>query len=175
MSAITLPSIPRTDFGKGAARRMRRSGHVPAVVYGRGTQLVHLAIPTHDLALALRQPRAVFTLTVNGASVLVKPRDVQRDPVKQTLEHVDLVVIDAAEAAQREEMAHAIEAAVHAAEEAGMDSAAAVMALEDAVAHGEDPAHAAEHAVADAEHQAQEYADEHRTRDQAEQAAPAAE
>ena len=167
MSTVALPSVPRTDFGKGAARRIRRAGQIPAVIYGRGTELVHVAIPTHDLDLALRRPRAVFTLTINGATLIVKPRDVQRDPVKQTLEHVDLVVIDAAEAQQREEMAHAIAEAVHAAQEAGMDTAAAVMALEDAVAHGEDPAHAAEHAVADAEHTAQEYADAHRSHETA--------
>lgn len=159
MSAVALPSIPRTDFGKGAARRIRREGQIPAVIYGSGSDVVHVAIPTRDLDLALRKPRVVFSMNVNGASVLVKPRDIQRDPVKRSLEHIDLVIIDKAEASDRQEMADAIAAAIHAADEAGMDSAAAVQALEEAVAHGENPTDAAAHAVEDAEHKADEYSD----------------
>ena len=151
MSAVALPSIPRTDFGKGAARRIRREGQIPAVIYGSGSDVVHVAIPTRDLDLALRKPRVVFSMNVNGASVLVKPRDIQRDPVKRSLEHIDLVIIDKAEASDRQEMADAIAAAIHAADEAGMDSAAAVQAL--------DPTDAAAHAVSDAEHQADAYSD----------------
>ncbi|MCX8528277.1 MAG: 50S ribosomal protein L25 [Candidatus Nanopelagicales bacterium] len=159
MSTVALPSVPRTDFGKGAARRIRRDGQIPAVIYGSGSDVVHVAIPTRDLDLALRKPRVVFSMDVNGASVLVKPRDIQRDPVKRSLEHIDLVIIDKAEASDRKEMADAIAAAIHAADEAGMDSAAAVQALETAVAGGENPTDAAAHAVSDAEHQADAYSD----------------
>ena len=175
MSTVALPSVPRTDFGKGAARRIRRDGLIPAVIYGSGSAVVHVAIPTRDLDLALRKPRVVFTMDVNGASVLVKPRDIQRDPVKRSLEHVDLVIIDKAEASDRQEMADAIAAAIHAADEAGMDSAAAVQALEEAVAHGENPTEAASHAVEDAEHKADEYSDANANAAAAEAAAPAAE
>lgn len=159
MTTVALSAVPRSDFGKGAARRIRREGHIPAVIYGQGTDLVHIALPEHDLDLALRKPRVVLSVSFEGREVLVKPRDIQRDPVKRNLEHVDLVIITQAEAAERSAMADAIKTATAAALEAGMDAASAVQALEDAVALGEDPAAAAQHAVADAEHQAEAYAD----------------
>lgn len=159
MSTVALTAVTRSDFGKGAARRIRRDGHIPAVIYGESAELLHVAIPTHDLDLALRKPRVVLSVTVDGATHIVKPRDIQRDPVKRSLEHIDLVVIGKAEAADRAAMAEAIKTATEAAEEAGLDAAAAVQALEEAVAQGEDPAAAAEHAVADAEHKAEEYAE----------------
>lgn len=159
MSTVKLSAVPRTDFGKGAARRIRRGGNIPAVIYGEGAELVHIALPEHDLTLALRRPRVVLSVTVEGSTVLVKPRDIQRDPVKRTLEHLDLVIITKEEAKERAAMADAIQAAAEAAEEAGMDAAAAIQALEEAVAQGEDPAAAAQHAVADAEHKAEEMAE----------------
>lgn len=159
MTTVALTAAPRSDFGKGAARRIRREGNIPAVIYGEGADLVHVSLPEHDLALALRKPRVVISITYSGGTVLVKPRDVQRDPVKRSLEHIDLLIISKEEAKERGEMAEAIKAATEAAEEAGMDAAAAVQALEEAVAAGENPTEAAEHAVADAEHKAEEYAD----------------
>lgn len=159
MTTVALTAVPRSDFGKGAARRIRREGNIPAVIYGQGTDLLHIALPNHDLDLALRKPRVVITVEFEGKSILTKPRDIQRDPVKRSLEHVDLVIISADEAQDRTDMADAIKAATAAAEEAGMDAAAAVQALEEAVAAGENPADAAEHAVADAEHQADQYAE----------------
>jgi ribosomal protein bL25 (Ctc-form) len=154
-----MSAVSRSDFGKGAARRIRREGNIPAVIYGQGTDLVHVALPEHDLDLALRKPRVVLSITIDGNTVLVKPRDIQRDPVKRNMEHVDLVIITKAEAQERSDMAQAIKAATEAAEEAGMDAASAVQALEEAVAAGENPEEAAKHAVADAEHKAEEYAD----------------
>jgi len=159
VTTVALTAVPRSDFGKGAARRIRREGNIPAVIYGQGTDLLHIALPNHDLDLALRKPRVVITVEFEGKSILTKPRDIQRDPVKRSLEHVDLVIISADEAQDRTDMADAIKAATAAAEEAGMDAAAAVQALEEAVAAGENPADAAEHAVADAEHQADQYAE----------------
>jgi ribosomal protein bL25 (Ctc-form) len=154
-----MSAVSRSDFGKGAARRIRREGNIPAVIYGQGTDLVHVALPEHDLDLALRKPRVVLSITIDGNTVLVKPRDIQRDPVKRNMEHVDLVIITKEEAQERSDMAQAIKAATEAAEEAGMDAASAVQALEEAVAAGENPEEAAKHAVADAEHKAEEYAD----------------
>ena len=159
MTTVVLTAAARSDFGKGAARRIRREGSIPAVIYGEGSELVHVSLPEHDLALALRKPRVVINLTYPGGTVLVKPRDVQRDPVKRSLDHVDLLIITKEEAQERGEMAEAIKTATAAAEEAGMDAAAAVQALEEAVAAGENPTEAAEHAVADAEHKAEEYAE----------------
>lgn len=177
MTTVALTASPRSDFGKGAARRTRREGSTPAVIYGGDVDLLHIAINTHELDLALRKPRVVLSLQVEGRTVLTKPRDIQRDPVKRSLEHVDLVVITAEEAQQRSDMADAIQAATDAAEEAGMDAASAVQALEAAVAAGEDPTAAAAHAVADAEHKAEEYAEANKVEAAAEAAesAPAAE
>ncbi len=160
MTTVALTAVSRSDFGKGAARRLRRDGQIPAVIYGSGTELVHIAIADHDLDLALRKPRVVLSISFDGGNVLTKPRDIQRDPVKRNLEHVDLVIITEAEAKVRSDMADAIKAATASAEEAGIDAAAAVQALEEAVAAGEDPMAAAAHAVADAELQASAYADQ---------------
>jgi isopentenyl-diphosphate delta-isomerase len=90
VTTVALTAVPRSDFGKGAARRIRREGNIPAVIYGQGTELLHIALPNHDLDLALRKPRVVITVQVDGKSILTKPRDIQRDPVKRSLEHVDL-------------------------------------------------------------------------------------
>lgn len=162
MTTVALTASHRSDFGKGGARRTRREGSTPAVIYGANAELLHIAIPSHDLELALRKPRVVLNITLDGKVLLTKPRDIQRDPVKRSLEHVDLVVITAQEAAERTAMAEAISAATLAAEEAGIDAASAVLALEEAVALGEDPAAAAAHAVSDAEHVAEEYAEANR-------------
>ncbi len=147
---IHLSAVPRSDFGKGAARRLRRTGMVPAVIYGRGTDPVHVAIDGHDLAIALRGPRAVFALDLAGTEYTCAPRDVQRDVVRQVLEHVDLVVIGKAEATARAAAAEAIEHATIAAEEAGVDVASAVQAIEAAAEAGEDLEAAAAAAIAQA-------------------------
>lgn len=170
---VSITAEPRSDFGKGASRRLRRAGRIPAVIYGEGTELQHVSLPGHDLELALRKPRVVLEVAGPKGATLVKPRDVQRDPVKRTLEHIDLVIISAAEAQQRSDMADAIHAAEVAAAEAGIDPAAAAQAVEDAVAHGEDPAAAAAHAVHDVEEQAEAYSDANRAEEAAEAAAEA--
>ncbi len=174
---VHLSAVTRSDFGKGAARRLRRTGLVPAVVYGPGTDPIHVALDGHDLTLALKKPRVVFALAYDGAEYICAPRDVQRDVVRQVLEHVDLVVIDRAEAKARAAAAEAIAHAEAAAEEAGVDVADAVAAIEAAIAAGEDPeaaaAAAVEHAV-EAQHaleDAQAEAAEH----EAEEAEAAAE
>lgn len=152
---VSLSATARSDFGKGAARRLRRSGQVPAVVYGRGTDPIHVSLDGHDLVQALRRPRVVLAVSLDGTEYLCAPRDVQRDVVRQVLEHVDLVVIDRAEANQRAAVAEAIAAAEAAAEEAGVDVSDAITAIEAAVAAGEDPEAAAAAAV---EHAAEEVA-----------------
>ncbi|MGE3813499.1 MAG: 50S ribosomal protein L25, partial [Candidatus Nanopelagicales bacterium] len=111
MDQVSIKAEPRSDFGKGAARRSRRAGLVPAVIYGHGQELRHVALPDHDLALALRNPGVVLNVEIEGDKVLVAPRDVQRDPVKRVLEHVDLVIVT-----KKEADAIAAEAEAHAAE-----------------------------------------------------------
>jgi large subunit ribosomal protein L25 len=115
MAQVSIKAEPRSDFGKGAARRIRRSGFVPAVIYGQGTELRHVALPDHELTLALRHPGLVLEVEFEGKKQLVAPRDVQRDPVRRILEHLDLVLITKAEAADRVEAGLEAEAAAAAA------------------------------------------------------------
>ena len=83
----------RTEFGKGAARRIRRSDQVPAVLYGSGTDPVHLTLPGHDTMLALKVSNALIDLDIEGTRQLALVKDVQRDPIKPIIEHVDLVMV----------------------------------------------------------------------------------
>ncbi|WP_017592256.1 50S ribosomal protein L25/general stress protein Ctc [Nocardiopsis potens] len=94
MSEVRIAAEPRTEFGKGAARRARRAGKVPAVLYGHGTEPRHITLPGHDLMLALKTPNVLLRVDgVEGAENLVLPKSVQRDPIKGFLEHVDLLVV----------------------------------------------------------------------------------
>jgi len=88
-----LAATKRTEFGKGAARRVRRADKVPAVLYGHGTPPLHLTLPGHDTMMALKQTNAVLKLNVDTDEHLALVKDVQRDPIKRTIEHVDLVII----------------------------------------------------------------------------------
>ena len=88
-----LVASKRTEFGKGAARKIRRSGNIPAVIYGHGTQPVHISLPGHDTMLALKHVNALLTIVVDGDEQLALAKDVQRDPIKPVIEHVDLVVV----------------------------------------------------------------------------------
>ena len=93
MAEIRLEAQPRNEFGKGAARRARREGLVPAVIYGHGTEPVHINLPGHALMLALKTPNALFTLPIDGKDEFVLPKAVQRDAIKRTLKHVDLILV----------------------------------------------------------------------------------
>ena len=89
----TIPAEKRTEFGKGAARRIRRADKVPAVLYGHGTDPVHLSLPGHATMMALKVQNAVLTLDIEGEQQLALAKDVQRDPIKRFIEHVDLVIV----------------------------------------------------------------------------------
>nr|CAA9364024.1 MAG: LSU ribosomal protein L25p [uncultured Nocardioidaceae bacterium] len=95
MSEIKIQAEPRTEFGKGAARRIRRANRVPAVLYGHGTDPVHVTLPGHDLMLALKSgANALLSIDVaGGASELALPKQVQRDPIKGFIEHADLILV----------------------------------------------------------------------------------
>ncbi|RZS87396.1 LSU ribosomal protein L25P [Motilibacter rhizosphaerae] len=97
MTEIRISAQTRTEFGKGAARRTRRADQVPAVVYGHGLAPRHVALPGHDLMLALKTANVLLDLDLDGESVLVLPKAVQRDAVKGHIEHVDLVVVNRGE------------------------------------------------------------------------------
>jgi large subunit ribosomal protein L25 len=94
MSEVKLTAETRTEFGKGAARRIRRDSKVPGVLYGHGSDPLHLTLPGHDLLLALRTPNVLISLDIDGKTTeLAIPKAVQRDPLKGFLEHVDLQLV----------------------------------------------------------------------------------
>jgi len=94
MSEVRLVAEPRTEFGKGAARRVRRAAKVPAVLYGHGEEPRHVSLPGHELMIALRRdPNVLLTLELDGAAELALPRAVVRDPIKGHLEHLDLLLV----------------------------------------------------------------------------------
>ena len=96
MSEVKISAEPRTEFGKGGARRTRRAGKVPAVVYGHGESPKHIALPAREFAAAIRHGGAntVFELQdADGTKTLALPKAIQRDPIKDTFEHVDLVIV----------------------------------------------------------------------------------
>jgi large subunit ribosomal protein L25 len=97
VSEIVIAAERRTEFGKGAARRLRRAKQVPVVVYGHGEATQHLALPAHELMLALKQSNALLSLQLEDGAQLVLPKSVQRDPVRHTIEHVDLVAVRSGE------------------------------------------------------------------------------
>ncbi|MCU1585185.1 MAG: ribosomal protein L25/ral stress protein Ctc [Microbacteriaceae bacterium] len=88
-----IEADPRTTFGKGVARKLRAAGKVPAVIYGHGTEPQHVSLPAHEVALLLRKANAILDLQISGASQLALVKDVQKDPVRQIIEHVDLIVV----------------------------------------------------------------------------------
>jgi len=91
---VKIAAEARTEFGKGAARRIRRGGKVPAVLYGHGTETRHLTLPGHDMMLALKTPNVLLRLEgLKSGSDLALPKAVQRDPIKGFLEHVDLILV----------------------------------------------------------------------------------
>jgi large subunit ribosomal protein L25 len=91
---IQLDAPLRTEFGKGASRRLRRANQIPAVLYGHGMDPVHVALPAHATQLALRQANALLTLDIPGSTAqLALPKQVQRDPVTDRIEHVDLILV----------------------------------------------------------------------------------
>ena len=93
VSEIKIAAERRTEFGKGAARRLRRDKKVPAVVYGHGADTQHIALPAHEVMLALKNSNALLALQLDDGVELVLPKAVQRDPVRYTIEHLDLVVV----------------------------------------------------------------------------------
>ncbi|GAA2966990.1 50S ribosomal protein L25/general stress protein Ctc [Microbacterium schleiferi] len=96
----TVHAELRENFGKGFARRLRAAGKIPAVLYGHGTDPVHVALPGHQMLLLVRHANALIELDIAGKSQLALVKDVQKDPVRQIIEHIDLVVIKKGEKVQ---------------------------------------------------------------------------
>ena len=94
MPEVRIEAEPRTEFGKGPARRERRAGRVPAVIYGHGTDPRHVSLPGHAVLMALRTANVLIRLEgLPGGSQLALPKAVQRDPIKGYVEHVDLIMV----------------------------------------------------------------------------------
>ncbi|MFL6090309.1 MAG: 50S ribosomal protein L25/general stress protein Ctc [Aeromicrobium sp.] len=94
MAEIKIAAEARTEFGKGAARRIRRADKVPAVLYGSGIDPIHITLPGHELALALKHgANALLSIELDGDSQLAIPKQVQRDALKGFVEHADLLVV----------------------------------------------------------------------------------
>jgi large subunit ribosomal protein L25 len=97
VSEVKISAEPRTEFGKGGARRTRRAGLVPAVLYGHGEKPQHIALPAREFAAAIRHGglNQVFTIDIVGGTgaTLALPKAIQRDPIKDTYEHVDLIIV----------------------------------------------------------------------------------
>ena len=99
MSEVRLAAESRTEFGKGAARRTRRSGKIPAVLYGHGSDPKHLALPALEFARVVREhgTNAVLSLELNGGSELALTKTVTTHPIKNYIEHVDLLLVQRGE------------------------------------------------------------------------------
>jgi large subunit ribosomal protein L25 len=101
-----LVANTRDNFGKGAARKLRAAGQTPAVVYGHGTDPVHVSVETHPLSLIVRHANAIIELDIDGRQELVLVKDVQKDPVRQIIEHIDLLVVKKGETVEVEVPVH---------------------------------------------------------------------
>lgn len=101
-----VEAAERDSFGKGAARKLRATGKIPAVIYGHGTDPKHVALPAHQVGLLIRKANALLDLQIDGKSTLVLVKDVQKDPVRQIIEHMDLIVIKKGEKVQVEVPVH---------------------------------------------------------------------
>jgi large subunit ribosomal protein L25 len=93
MAEILINGVSRTEFGKGAARRARRDGMVPAVIYGHGAKPSHISLPAIELGKALKTSNVLLDIVVDGKTELTLPKSIVRDAIKGTLEHIDLIIV----------------------------------------------------------------------------------
>jgi large subunit ribosomal protein L25 len=94
---MRLAAEVRTSFGKGAARKIRAANKIPAVIYGHGTEPQHVTLPGHETMLLIRKANAVLELDIDGTPQLALVKDVQKDPVRQIIEHMDLIIVRSGE------------------------------------------------------------------------------
>lgn len=112
MAEVEISAELRTEFGKGAARRVRREHKIPGVLYGHGNEPKHISLPGHELMLALKTQNVLLNITIDGQSELALPKDVQRDKVRGTLEHVDLLIVRRGEKVKVDVAVHVVGDAV---------------------------------------------------------------
>lgn len=112
MAEIKIDAEPRTEFGKGAARRLRRNQQVPGVLYELGQEPIHVALPGHALMLALKNSNALLSVKVSGKSHLAIPKQVQREVLRGFIEHVDLLKVKRGEKVTVDIPVHAVGEAI---------------------------------------------------------------
>jgi len=93
MAEIKITGTTRTEFGKGASRRARVAGLVPAVIYGHGEKPQHITLPARELGVALKQSNVLLEISIDGKDALTLPKSIVRHPLKQILEHIDLITV----------------------------------------------------------------------------------
>ena len=93
MAEISIKGAHRTEFGKGASRRSRRDGFIPAVIYGHGEKPQHVALPSRELGIALKTSNVLIDVVLDDHTELTLPKSVSRDPLTGLLEHIDLVIV----------------------------------------------------------------------------------
>jgi len=108
MAEITITGTTRTEFGKGASRRDRRSGLVPAVIYGHGEAPKHVAIPLRELGAALKSSNVLLDVVIDGKTELTLPKSVSRNPLTGVLAHIDLVIVRRGERVKVEVPVHTV-------------------------------------------------------------------
>ena len=93
MAEITIKGTIRTEFGKGPSRKARRDGLVPAVIYGHGEQPTHISLPAREVGIAIKTANVLLDIDLGSKTELVLPKSIVRNPLKGTLEHIDLVIV----------------------------------------------------------------------------------
>jgi len=93
VAEISIKGARRTEFGKGASRRSRRDGFIPAVIYGHGEKPQHVALPSKELGVALKTSNVLIDVVLDDHTELTLPKSVSRDPLTGLLEHIDLVIV----------------------------------------------------------------------------------
>lgn len=139
MAEIRLTATARDEFGKGASRRIRREGMVPAVLYGDGEAPRHLSLDGHDLNQALKQPKVILEIALDNDVIPTAPRDIQRHPVRQNLWHIDLVALDRAAVKARQVEAQAVIRAEEVAIQKELDPISLAEIVSEMIGDGADP------------------------------------
>ncbi len=92
MAEVSIKGALRNEFGKGASRRIRRDGSVPAVIYGHGEKPIHISLPAREVGVAIKTSNVLLNVDLGEKQELVLPKSIVRNPLKGTLEHIDLII-----------------------------------------------------------------------------------
>lgn len=93
MAEVSIKGAHRNEFGKGASRRIRRDGQVPAVIYGHGEKPVHISLPAREVGIAIKTSNVLLNIDLGDKQELVLPKSIVRNPLKGSLEHIDLIIV----------------------------------------------------------------------------------